>query len=359
MKLRLGFVGGGVNSAVGYTHFVASQMDGFFEVAAGCFSRDAEKNKETGRLYGLSPDRVYSDLDEMLSVNSGLLDAICILTPTPNHAEMVIQCLNAGFHVICEKALATSKEECRAILEVQQLTKRFLGVTFNYAGYPMVREMRQMIVSGQLGDVQQVYCEMPQESFAREGASPQEWRKVDYEIPCVSLDLGVHVHHLATYTTGISEPSNTLVKTASFASVKNVVDTVALLSDFDADVLVSMMWGKAVLGPRNGLRIRIFCEGGSLEWNQSNPESLMFATKDGVLRVLDRACPDLLIANERRYNRFKAGHPAGFIEAFANLYADFHGALVAEEVPNDIAHFTGETAEKGIAFLQSLVPAAP
>ena len=359
MKLRLGFVGGGVNSAVGYTHFVASQMDGFFEVAAGCFSRDAEKNKETGRLYGLSPDRVYSDLDEMLSVNSGLLDAICILTPTPNHAEMVIQCLNAGFHVICEKALATSKEECRAILEVQQLTKRFLWVTFNYAGYPMVREMRQMVVSGQLGDVQQVHCEMPQESFAREGASPQAWRKVDYEIPCVSLDLGVHVHHLATYTTGISEPSNTLVKTASFASVKNVVDTVALLSDFDADVLVSMMWGKAVLGPRNGLRIRIFCEGGSLEWTQSNPEALMYATTDGELRVLDRSCPDLLIANQRRYNRFKAGHPAGFIEAFANLYADFHAALVAKEVPNDIAHFTGETAEKGIAFLQSLVPAAP
>ena len=358
MKLRLGFVGGGLNSVVGYTHFVASQMDGLFEVAAGCFSRDAEKNIETGRLDGLSPDRIYSDLGVMLSGNSGKLDAICILTPTPDHAEMVIQCLSAGFHVICEKALATSQEECKAILEVQQRTKRFLGVTFNYAGYPMVREMRQMVLSGRLGAVQQVFCEMPQESFAREGASPQAWRKVDYRIPCVSLDLGVHVYHLATYTAGIDDPSNTFVKTASFASVKKVVDTVALLSDFDADVLVSMMWGKAVLGPRNGLRIRIFCENGSLEWCQGNPESLMYATSDGVLRVLDRACPDLLIANERRYNRFKAGHPAGFIEAFANLYADFHSALVAEETPDDIAHFTGETAEKGIAFLQSLVHSA-
>ena len=354
MKLRLGFVGGGLNSAVGYTHFAASQMDGLFEVVAGCFSRDAGKNIETGRHFGVPVSRTYSDLSLMLSDSIGTLDAICILTPTPAHADMVIQCLDAGFNVICEKALATSQAECNAIIAAQQRANRFLGVTFNYAGYPMVREMRQIILSGRLGSVQQVFCEMPQDSFSRDGASPQSWRKLDYVIPCVSLDLGVHVYHLVTYVAGISEPRDTLVKTASFGVVADVVDTVALLSDFDRNVLASMMWGKAVLGYRNGLRIRVCCEKGSLEWLQTNPELLRYTTADGVMRDLDRGNPDLLVANDLRYNRFKAGHPAGFIEAFANVYADFHAALVAKTPPNDITYFTGEAAEKGIAFLESL-----
>ena len=354
MKLRLGFVGGGLNSAVGYTHFAASQMDGLFEVVAGCFSRDAETNMETGRYFGVSASRTYSDLGLMLSDSAGELDAICILTPTPNHADMVVQCLAAGFNVICEKALATSESECKAIISAQQGANRFLGVTFNYAGYPMVREMRQIILSGRLGSVQQVLCEMPQDSFSRDGTSPQSWRKLDYAVPCVSLDLGVHVYHLATYVAGISNPHNTLVKTASFGVLNDVVDTVALLSDFDANVLASMMWGKAVLGYRNGLRIRVCCENGSLEWLQTNPEVLRYATSDGGMRELDRGNPDLMVASEQRYNRFKAGHPAGFIEAFANVYADFHAALVAKNPPDDIIFFTGEAAEEGIAFLESL-----
>ena len=352
MPLNLGFIGGGLNSAVGYTHFVASKLDGHFEVSAGCFSRDPRVNTETGHAYGVASNRVYAELDQLLAAESGILDAVCILTPTPDHADMVVKCLRAGFNVICEKALATSVEECQSIDNAQKETGKFVAVTFNYAGYPMIREFRNMVTSGQLGQVQQIYCEMPQETFSRAGCNPQAWRRRDYAIPCVSLDLGVHVYQLVTYVTGAESPKNVLAKSASFSSEIEVVDTVNVLSDFEPNSLASMMWGKSALGYRNGLRLRVFCERGALEWCQSEPEYLHFSKPDGSRQVLDRGQEDLSVANLARFNRFKAGHPAGFIEAFANIYADFCSVLNGRSDVDAVRHFTTDTAIQGIAFLE-------
>lgn len=352
MPLNLGFIGGGLNSAVGYTHFVASKLDGHFEVSAGCFSRDSVVNAETAKAYGVASNRTYADLDHMLAAESGTLDAVCILTPTPDHAEMAVKCLQAGFNVICEKALATSVEECQLIDNAQKETGKFLGVTFNYAGYPMIREFRSMVTSGQLGQVQQVYCEMPQETFSRVGVNPQAWRKRDYAIPCVSLDLGVHVYQLVTYVTGVKNPQNVLAKSATFGPEIEVIDTVNVLADFEPNALANMMWGKSALGYRNGLRLRVFCQRGALEWCQAEPEHLYYSKPDGCRQILDRGQTDLPVANLARFNRFKAGHPAGFIEAFANIYADFWGFLSGGSDSASVRHFTIEAASQGISFLE-------
>ncbi len=353
--LRLAFLGGGQNSAVGYTHYLAARMDGFFEVVAGCFSRDAKVNQQTGWAFAVPEDRIYQSIDGLLSKESGQIDAVCVLTPTPNHAETVVKCLQAGFNVICEKAIATSVAECQQIESALAATDRFFGITFNYAGYPMVREARQIIQTGVLGRIQQIHCEMPTEHFARQGANPQSWRKKDYTIPCVSLDLGVHVHHLVHYLSGGKKPLLLKSSQASYGKVKQVVDTVAALAEYEDDLLVSLMWGKAALGYRNGLRIRVFGERGALEWYQMEPEVLHHATEDGQRYVIDRGQNGLLEASKLRYNRFKAGHPAGFVEAFANIYADFAQCLVGgSETQATTQNFSADVAVQGIAMLERM-----
>lgn len=352
--LRLAFLGGGQNSAVGYTHFCAARMDGLFEVVSGCFSRDPVVNEQTGSTFGVAGSRIHSSIDVLLREELSLVDAVCVLTPTPDHVETVVKCLSAGFNVICEKAMATSVAQCQEIQAALANSNCFLGLTFNYAGYPMVREAREIISSGGIGRVQQVYCEMPTEHFSRRGADPQAWRKKDYTIPCVSLDLGVHVHHLVHYLLGGKKYLSVQSKQASFGKVLDVVDTVALLADYEDDILASFMWGKAALGYRNGLHVRVFGEEGALEWCQTDPETLHLATADGRRQTVDRGQANLLEASKARYNRFKAGHPAGYIEAFANVYADFaerimHGASVTVA-----DNFSAEVAAQGIALMEEI-----
>lgn len=354
LTLRLGFVGGGVNSAVGYTHYVASRLDGKFDLVSGCFSRDKQVNLESAKAYHVPAKRVYNNVTDMLSAEVGQLDAVCVLTPTPDHVDDVCLALEFGFNVICEKSLATSTAECRKILSAQRDFDKFLGVTFNYAGYPMVREMREIIRSGALGPVQQVHCEMPQESFARSQVNPQLWRKQDYTIPCVSLDLGVHVYHLITYVTGLADIVDCSVRQHRYGRIENVIDTVAVLAELETGVLASLMWGKAAIGYRNGLRLRIFCQAGSVEWTQSDPDQLICSKSCGSINVLDRGSPELSVANRSRYTRFKAGHPAGFIEAFANIYGDFSCAIGGTPARDVLTYFSGEAASDGIAFLESL-----
>lgn len=353
--LKLAFIGGGHNSAVGYTHYLASRMDGFFEVAAGCFSRDPSVNKQTGEAFGVAENRVHSSIDALLDYERGSIDAICILTPTPDHAQTILKCLQAGFNVICEKAMATSVAECDQIQSVLSNSNLFFGLTFNYAGYPMVREARQMVISGRLGRIQQIYCEMPTEHFARRGADPQAWRKKDYTIPCVSLDLGVHVHHLVYYLTGGRRSLALQTRQASYGKVTGVVDTVAVLADYEDNLFASLMWGKAALGYRNGLRVRIFGEHGALEWYQMDPEVLHYSREDGSAQRIDRGQSDLLEASQQRYNRFKAGHPAGFVEAFANIYSDFALALAGDDRGSTAAKdFSAEVAAEGIAMMEAI-----
>ena len=331
-RLSLGFVGGGINSAVGYTHFLASRMDGFFDVEAGFFSRDAEVNAKTASAYGVSSERCYGSLHELLDGEQGALDALCILTPIPDHVHSVRQAMQAGFDVICEKALASSLQEGQAIYDTQQETQKRLLTTFNYVGYPMVREAKAMIDRGALGNIHQIYCEMPQESFARPDASPQDWRRRDYDLPCVTLDLGVHVLHMIEYLANGEGFDPIAATAASFGNIPGVLDTVNALGRCRSKpVLLNAAWTKAALGHANGLKLRVYGTKGSIEWYQAHPEELQYADQLGLRMVLERGRTTLHEANHPRYNRFKAGHPAGFVEAFANIYTDFYRILTSAE----------------------------
>ena len=179
--LKLGFIGGGIHSAVGATHFIASQMDGRFKVEAGCFSRHEDCNTQTGEQWKISSERRYRDWRELRAEEQGRLDAIVVLTPTPDHQEPVLAAVGAGYPVVCEKALATSSADASEIRKALAEHRGFLAVTYNYTGYPMVRELRNMLTAGRLGRVQQIHIEMPQEGYLRRDSEgeprvPQQWR---------------------------------------------------------------------------------------------------------------------------------------------------------------------------------------
>lgn len=325
--LRLAFIGGSIHSAVGYTHFNASRLDGHFKVEAGCFSRHAEINENSARIYGVQVERCYLDWKSLLKDEKGAIDAVVILTPTPSHAEIVIAAVEAGYPVICEKALGTSSAECSRIAQAVKAHNGYLAVTYNYSGYPMVRELRRMVIEGRFGRLQQIQIEMPQEGFSRVNANPQGWRRKDYDVPTVSLDLGVHVHHLVDFLTGGLKPISLVGDQASYGQLPGIIDNVYCIARYEQDMRVQAWWGKTALGHRNGLRIRVYGEKASADWYQMDPELLRWADNDGHHYLLDRGSGEAKTAQEPRYNRFKAGHPSGFIEAFANLYTDF-----AEEI---------------------------
>jgi len=330
-KLRLGFVGGAFNSAVGRVHRIASEMDQRFELVAGCFSRNEDVNKETAKQYGVSGARTYKSMESLFENEIEHLDAVVILTPTNQHKQQIQACLSSGLPVICEKALVTTADEA---LEVRHLLKEksgFLNVTYNYTGYPMLREFQAMVQAQKLGTLEQIHIEMPQDGFTKlalDGTpiTPQQWRLHDGRVPTVSLDLGVHVHSIVKFLTNQS-PLELVAVSNTFGNFNQIVDSVICIAKYSGNLACNVWYCKTALGNRNGLKVRLFGSNGSLEWYQDNPEYLHFTDQHGRKSVIDRAHPEVTVSNQLRYNRFKAGHPAGFIEAFANTYCDIAEAL--------------------------------
>jgi predicted dehydrogenase len=197
----------------------------------------------------------------------------------------------------------------------------------------MVRELRRMVREGRLGRIHQIHVEMPQEGFARRGPAgapmtPQPWRLHDGVIPTIFLDLGAHMHHLVRFLTG-EDPLEVMAIQGSHGNFDGVIDNVMCLARYPGAMDCSFWFSKCALGHRNGLRLRIYGSEGSAEWYQMDPEQLVTHDVGGQRTVRDRASFDAELAGEVRYTRFKAGHPAGFIEAFANLYDDIAQSLIA------------------------------
>lgn len=352
--LRLGFIGGGINSAVGRAHYAACRMDGRFELIGGRFSRDSEENEKSAEYYGAEPMSFFHPSE---------FDAVVILTPTPRHAGDVESLLDSEIPVICEKALSSTPAESAHLIEFRNSHKGFLAVTYNYTGYPMVRELRYLVQGGELGKIISVQAEMPQEGYLRDNANPQQWRKEDGPIPAVHLDLGTHLHHLIHFVTD-GRPTSLVAHQRSDGDFY-VIDGVRCIAEYDQDFVADIRFGKTSIGHRNGLRIRVEGTAGSAEWIQSNPEEISLAYADGVRMTIDRASAGCKVANQARYQRFKAGHPAGFIEAYANLYydlADWLGAHKNGETQDSLSPrmelYSAEIAHEGLVMMEAMVQSA-
>lgn len=327
---QIAFIGGGINSAIGEVHKAACQMDGFFKLVAGAFSSHPEINRKTAEAWNVEPSRTYSTYQELLDSEQGKIDAVVILVPTDLHKEVALCALEKKIPVICEKSLAVSVEEGLEIAKAVKNSNSFFCTTYNYTGYPMVRELAEMIKQGELGSIQQIQIEMPQEGFLRlqqDGnfATPQAWRLKETSIPKISLDLGSHLHNMVQFLTK-EKPIRIVADEATFGNFPQIIDNVGALAQYTNGLKAQFWFSKTALGQRNGLRIRIYGNKGSAEWFQLEPEILKTCDAYGKISLIDRT-GNLQIANLPRYNRFKAGHPAGFIEAFANYYQDIAESL--------------------------------
>ena len=324
---KLAFIGGSIDSIAGYPHLIASQMDKNFEVLAGSFSTQKERNYRTAQQWKIP--KMYDDWKEMILKEKHNVDAVVILAPTPLHCEIIIELLKINIPIICEKPLVSSKEEIEQINKVYDENKHFLIITNNYSGYPMVRELHEKIKNDELGKILNIRLKMPQESFPRPPKSvkyPQKWRLEDSFIPMISLDLGAHLHHLAYFL--LQEEPNKVFANYDRFSKYNIVDDVNMLLEYQSGIKGNTWLSKTALGNRNGLHIEIYGEKASASWHQEDPEKLEFSYNTGKKVIIDRGSDNEMLPNSL-YNRMTPGHPSGFIEAFANLYNDIAHSLDA------------------------------
>lgn len=365
-KLKVAFLGGAHSSAAGRLHRTAIELDHRFEVVAGCFSRNIETNRVSADIYGVDPDRVYADLARLLDAEISNIDAIVILTPTDQHFEQILRIRDAGVAVICEKAMVSELSQAHIVGEQYKANKDFLAVTYNYTGYPMLRELKAIIDSGSLGQVTQIRAEMPQEGYIKKDLNqrpivPQEWRLRDGLVPTISLDLGVHLHLMIKFLVG-AVPERVVALQGSKGNFDGLTDTVKCLARYSKGIDCSMWFTKAALGHRNGMKIEIYGSLKSAIWIQENPEQLFIADATGNKLVLDRATASIAVADQPRYSRFKAGHPAGFVEAFANYYSDVADSLKCFQRSGIFEEssyvFGANTAIEGIEFLDAVARSA-
>ena len=341
-KPSLVFIGGSLQSAVGYTHYLACQES--WNLKAGCYSTSENINEMTAQKYGT---RYHTSWRMMLDIEKP--DAVVVLTPTPSHAKIILPLLDYNIPIICEKALAESSQDIRKIIMKCDNLDKF-AVTYNYSGYPMVRQLKKLIVGGRIGQPLHFQVEMPQEAYIRFNSSPQGWRLKDGNVPMIHLDLFSHLHHLLHYLLRRT-PLEVVAKQNSYGNF-DVIDNVGCLCRYSDNVDGQIWFSKSAVGHRNGLRLRIYGSKGSAEWYQMNPEELIIRTNFGTQEIIDRSSLYWEASIEKRYDRFKAGHPAGFIEAFANLYNDI--AVKFSGVGNDDEVFGPTLALEGLCMMEAM-----
>jgi predicted dehydrogenase len=359
-KIPIAVIGGGLNSAVGYAHFSAINLSNKFKIVAGSFSKSNETNKETSIVYGVSDEHLYSDYKTMLLSERTNIEVVLILTPNNQHIEQIIYAAELGIPIICEKALTTNYNEIERIKELG--SNNFISVVFNYVCYPMLKELREIIKRGELGKITQVQIEMQQEGFLRlrdgKPTKPQDWRLLDGAVPTISLDLGSHTYSIVKFLTN-ETPLETIAIENSYGNFPNVVDDINSIIKYSNGVVCNMWYSKSALGSRNGLKVRVYGINGSAEWIQTEPEYLKMANNSGRIYILDRSSDSCSTASKLRYNRFKVGHPAGYIEALANFYEDASDDLENFKIGNDDRITFGmEESEECIMLLEAISKSA-
>lgn len=364
--LRLAMAGGGEGAFIGSIHRAAAALDGDWRLVAGAFSSDPERNRRSGDMLGIDPERTYRSLDALLKAEAALplderVDAVAIVTPNHLHAPMAIAVLDAGFHVFCEKPMALDTEEARLIAQAAARSGRLFGLAFTYSGYPLVEEARLRVARGDFGKIRLVQVEYMQgwlsQAIDRDGNKQAEWRTDPARAGlggCLG-DIGTHAFHLAEHVSGL-QVRELCAELATHVQGRRLDDDVSVLLRLDGGARGMLKATQVAAGEENGLRLRIHGEHGGLEWAQMEPNTLTLRWLDRPIEVLRAGGPGLAVSTLQRL-RTPAGHPEGYIEAFANLYRAF-AARISSEGPRDGGEYAFPSVEDGLrtmAFVESVI----
>lgn len=368
-KLRMAMIGGGKDAFIGAVHRLAMFMDGQAELVAGTLSINPEVAVDSGRSLFLDEDRIYTDYKVMLEKEAAMpadkrIDFVSIVTPNFVHFDPAIMALEKGFNVVVEKPITFNLEQAKALQAKVEETGLTLLLCHTYTGYPMVKQAKQLIKGGTLGKVRKVYVEYPQGWLSTlletEGNAQASWRtdpKKSGKAGCMG-DIGTHAFNLAEYVTGL--------QVTELCSNLNVVvpgraldDDGAAFLKYDNGATGVLMATQIAAGEENNIKIRVYCEKGGIEWKQEDANTL-------IVKWLNK--PAEIYRTGGGYNssyaahntRVPAGHPEGYLEAFANLYRNFaltvRAKLNGEQPKEEWLDFPSvQEGIRGMAFINNVV----
>lgn len=338
-KIRMGMVGGGPGAFIGEIHRIAAQMDGHIELVCGAFSSNPEKSMSKGKELLLPEDRIYPSYKDMIEQEHQLpederMDFVCIVTPNHLHFDPAKLALEHGFHVMVDKPMTLSLKEAEALTELVEKTGLRFGVTYTYTGYPMVKQAREMVHAGELGKIRKIFVEYPQgwlsEDEENKGNKQAEWR-VDPKKSGIAGsmgDVGTHAVNIVEYISDL-KIDKICADVNSFGENRTLDDDNAILLKFNNGGSGVMIASQILTGEENSLNIRIYGEKSSIKWSHDSPNSLIVKSQNKPTQIMRTGGPgttEISVFNQRT----PAGHPEGFIEAFANIYRNFSLVLQAD-----------------------------
>ncbi len=356
-RLRLAMLGGGEGAFIGAVHRIAARLDDCYELVAAALSSDPARAAASAASIHLPPERSYADWRELVRAEAARPDGaevVAIVTPNHLHAPMATAALQAGLHVICDKPLAVSLAEGEELARLARRTGRVFALAHAYAGYPMVRHARHLVASGALGPIRLVQAEYQQDWLTRpeeqSGNKQAAWRNDPAQAgPAGCLgDIGTHAYQLAAFVTGMV-PSQLSAELTSFVPGRVLDDHVQMMLRY-ANGARGLLWASQVAaGCENALRLRVFGTEASLAFDQEQPGELWFTPLGGAAQRLTRGRVDSAAA--RAATRVPAGHPEGYLEAFAQVYRDAAELILAhgEGRPADAQALQVTTVEDGVA----------
>src|SRR5215471_6872401 len=326
-RLRLGMVGGGPGAFIGAVHRIAARLDDRYELVAAALSSDREKSLAGARELNIA--RAYGSFQEMVSAESKLpggIEVVSIVTPNHMHHAPAKAFLEAGIDVICDKPLTTSLEDALDLAATVKRTRLVFGLTHNYTGHPLVRQAREMVAAGELGPIRLVQVEYVQDWLStpleRTGQKQAEWRTDPARSgPGGSLgDIGTHAFNLACFVTELT-CEQVAADVTTFVPGRRVDDNVQVMLRFSNGVKGGLWASQVAPGNENNLRLRVYGEKAGLEWRQEDPNELVFSPLGEPRRSIRRGSAGTTLAAAHA-TRVPSGHPEGYLEAFAQLYAD-------------------------------------
>ena len=370
-RIRLGMVGGGAGAFIGAVHRIAARIDDQFDLVAGALSSSPERAIASGRDLGLDPTRTYSSYRDMAIREAKLkngIEAVSIVTPNHVHYDAAKEFLRRGIHVICDKPLTSNLADAKKLKKVADESGALFILTHNYTGYPMIRQAREMIANGELGDIRIVQAEYPQdwltENIEQSGQKQAAWRTDPSQSGAGGStgDIGTHAYNLASFVTGL-ELDSLAADLDSFVEGRRLDDNAHVLLRFKAKgsekPAKGMLWCSQVApGHENGLKLRVYGTKGGIEWTQADPNYLWYTPFGEQKRLITRNGAGSGAA-AARVSRIPSGHPEGYLEAFATIYTEAARAINARKksvaVDPAVVYPTVDDGVKGVAFVDACV----
>lgn len=362
-------VGGGPGAFIGAVHRRAAALDGLAELVAGAFSSTAAKSQAQGRELHLDPSRAYAGYEEMADREAALpegerIDFVSIVTPTHVHYPVARAFLERGFHVVCDKPMTNTLEDAESLRALVGARPVVFALTHNYSGYPMIRQARALVRDGVLGTIRKIVVEYAQDWLSApieaEGNKQASWRTDPAQAGISSsiADIGSHAEHLARYVTGL-EPERLCADLTTFVPGRRLEDDANMLLHFSGGARGILYCSQVSTGEENHLRLRVYGTEASLDWRQETPNVLALKRQGRPEEILKRG-NDYLAPSAARGARLPPGHPEGFLEAFANVYANAMrtiGARIAGEKPDplDLDFPTVDDGARGVHFIHTAV----